>query len=149
MKYPIIILYSELFIVVGDNDGMFKNKRFFECPNLHGVIVPVEEVNILVPSDVSTSLYVDVNVESGLDDHLYCSLSVYRVVQSLSLKAQQAGSTPCQRSLTLDPLQSISNYTYYFCNYWRKLNLTVVPRTLTHRLAKLIMSHESNSIGGF
>lgn len=35
---------------------MHGNKRFFKCPNMHGVIVPIEQVHILVPHDVSQSL---------------------------------------------------------------------------------------------
>lgn len=34
---------------------MHGNKRFFKCPNMHGVIVPIEQVHILVPHDVSQS----------------------------------------------------------------------------------------------
>ena len=37
---------------VGEHDGIFQNKRFFKCPDKHGVIVPLEAVHLLVPSDV-------------------------------------------------------------------------------------------------
>ena len=42
-----------IFLIVGEHDGVFQNKRFFECPNMHGVIVPIEDVHLLVPADVS------------------------------------------------------------------------------------------------
>lgn len=31
---------------VGENDGMHKGKYFFRCPSMHGVIVPVEDVQL-------------------------------------------------------------------------------------------------------
>ena len=40
---------------VGEHDGMFHNKRFFKCPDKHGVIVPLEAVHLLMPSDVCLS----------------------------------------------------------------------------------------------
>ena len=38
---------------VGEHDGLFDNKRFFRCPELHGVVVPIEEIHIIRPFDVS------------------------------------------------------------------------------------------------
>ena len=40
---------------VGEHDGLFDNKRFFRCPEMHGVVVPIEEIHIIRPFDVSDS----------------------------------------------------------------------------------------------
>ena len=32
---------------------MSDNKRFFRCPEMHGVMVPIEEIHIVRPFDVS------------------------------------------------------------------------------------------------
>lgn len=40
--------------VVGNHDGTYKGKRYFTCPDSHGVIVPIHEVHVLVPADVRT-----------------------------------------------------------------------------------------------
>ena len=40
---------------VGAHDGLFDNKRFFRCPEMHGVVVPIEEIHIIRPFDVSDS----------------------------------------------------------------------------------------------
>ena len=47
---------------------MYGNKRFFKCPNMHGVIVPIEQVHILVPQDVSQSSN-NVNVHAHIWQH--------------------------------------------------------------------------------
>lgn len=40
---------------VGEHDGLYDNKRFFRCPEMHGVMVPIEEIHIVRPFDVSDS----------------------------------------------------------------------------------------------
>ena len=40
---------------VGEHDGLYDNKRFFRCPEMHGVMVPIEEIHIIRPFDVSDS----------------------------------------------------------------------------------------------
>ena len=34
------------YCIVGDSDGIHATKRFFTCPDKHGIIVPVENVSI-------------------------------------------------------------------------------------------------------
>lgn len=46
------ILYSSSS-AVGEHDGLYDNKRFFRCPEMHGVMVPIEEIHIVRPFDVS------------------------------------------------------------------------------------------------
>ena len=53
-----VCLYITYFLfflssAVGEHDGLFDNKRFFRCPELHGVVVPIEEIHIIRPFDVS------------------------------------------------------------------------------------------------
>ena len=43
-------------IIVGEHDGVYYNKRYFKCPDMHGIIVPIEQVHILTPRDVSDVL---------------------------------------------------------------------------------------------
>lgn len=42
-----------LSLLVGEHDGVYYNKRYFKCPDMHGIIVPIEQVHILTPRDVS------------------------------------------------------------------------------------------------
>lgn len=37
---------------VGKGDGIYQGKRFFRCPESHGVIVPIHHVHLLIPREV-------------------------------------------------------------------------------------------------
>ena len=35
---------------VGEHDGMFASKRFFSCPEAHGLILPLNKIHVLPSS---------------------------------------------------------------------------------------------------
>lgn len=43
---------SCVYIIVGEHDGIFNGKRYFSCPDHHGIIVPEREVNLQPKCDV-------------------------------------------------------------------------------------------------
>lgn len=54
----IIIAFTEVIVMmiiyytVAKSDGVYQGKRYFTCPRLHGVIVPINHVHLLVPREV-------------------------------------------------------------------------------------------------
>ena len=46
------LYYILYIIIVGKSDGVYEGKRFFECPNMHGIIVPIHHIHLLVPREV-------------------------------------------------------------------------------------------------
>ncbi len=60
-----------LCCAVGEHDGMYRDKRYFKCPNKHGMIVPMETVHILVTTDVSTHTYTHTHTNTHTHTHTH------------------------------------------------------------------------------
>ena len=76
--------------VVGEHDGLFNGKRFFSCPDHHGIIVPEKEVYLQPKSDVRQKLQFM---------HIYTSTWVHAYTSVFSSRQQKAsmntlGSVP-------------------------------------------------------